>query len=165
MEISSSRARTQLSKYLEKAAEGEDILITMNDDVVAILSNKRPEGGWIIPRIGAKSAKNKWSEVISAVSSVGCQFLFTRKSPPHDEVYLYRPATVSNIFVDAWAKGNIIAQREKLENEDIDGDKSCKELILALIRTLQRMNSFPIPLEMIPGALYSEKDLERIDLD
>jgi len=27
------------------------------------------------------------------------------------------------------------------------------------------MNSFPIPLEMIPGALYSEKDLERIDLD
>lgn len=165
MEISSSRARIKLSSYLDKAAEGEDILITMNDDVVAILSKRRPKGGWTIPRIGAKSAKNQWSEVISAVSSVGCQFLFKRRSAPHDEVYLYRPAAVSNIFVDAWARANIVAQGKEPVREDIDSDKSCKELLLALIRTLRRMDSFPIPPEMIPGALYNEHDLDRIDVD
>ena len=77
--MKSSEVRTNLSKILPKVYIGDDVHITLNDVVVAVLSKTAIDEDIPALPIQLTNAKSRWGELLSAVSTIGAQFVFLNK--------------------------------------------------------------------------------------
>ena len=163
MKIKSSEVRTNLNKFLPKIYKGDDVHITVNDVVVAVLSKTPLDEDLPALQVQITNAKTRWSELLSAISTIGAQFVFVKNKDPNKRVYLYRSPEYRNDFAEKWFLNLSHSVSESLN--DRKSDKNAKEMVATLIRLLHRSNMLPLTPELLPELRLNANDIERYEVD
>ena len=163
MKMTSSEVRTNLNKCLPKIYKGDDIHIAVNDVVVAVLSKAPLDEDLPILQIQVTKAKTRWSELLSAISTIGAQFVFVNNKDVTKRVYLYRAPEYRNDFAEKWFLNLSHTVSESLN--DRKSERNAKEMVATLIRLMHRSNMLHMTPEMVRELRLNANDIERYEVD
>lgn len=163
MKIKSSEVRTNLNKILPKVYKEDDAHITVNNVIVAVLSKTPLDEDIPALQIQITNAKMNWSELLSAISTIGAQFVFVKKGDENKRVYLYRAPGYRNGFAEKWFLNLSHSFSESLNERK--SDKSAREMVATLIKLLHRSNMLHLTPDLLPELRLNAKDIERYEVD
>ena len=145
---------------MPKVYIGDDVHITLNDVVVAVLSKTAIDEDIPALPIQLTNAKSRWGELLSAVSTIGAQFVFLNKKDPNKRVYLYRASEYRNDFAEKWSIN--LSHSVSASINDRKSDKSAKEMMEIIIKLLHRSNVLTMATDL---SRYTANNLEHYEVD